>query len=148
MNKVIICGNLGQAPDLKNTNSGIAVCTLSVATNKSYTDKQGQKVDKTEWHRVQVWQKQAENCAKFLSKGSKVLVEGELQTREWEDKDKIKRYTTEIVASSVQFLDSKGGGGARPPHPADVAAQGPSTSPPPADAGGPSGGFTQDEIPF
>lgn len=145
MNKVIICGNLGQAPDLKNTNSGIAVCTLSVATNKSYTDKQGQKVDKTEWHRVQVWQKQAENCAKFLSKGSKVLVEGELQTREWEDKDHVKRYTTEIVAQSVQFLDSKGAGGARPPHPADIAAQGPGTSPPPADAGG---GFTTDEIPF
>jgi single-strand DNA-binding protein len=143
MNKVIICGNLGQAPDLKNTNSGIPVCTLSVATNKSYKDKNGQQVDKTEWHRVQVWQKQAENCAKFLSKGSKVLVEGELQTREWEDKDKIKRYTTEIVASHVQFLDNKSGG-ARPPHPADTAA--PNTGVPPADAGG--GDFTQDTIPF
>jgi single-strand DNA-binding protein len=142
VNKVTLMGNLGQDPDLKSTNSGNAVATMSVATNESWTDKAGVKQERTEWHRVQVWGKTAENCAKYLKKGSKIYAEGKLQTRSWDDKDGVKRYTTEIVAQTVQFLGAPTGGGARPPHPADGEA--PTTGAPPETGGS----FTEDEIPF
>ena len=112
VNKVILIGNLGADPELKYLpNGGQAVCELRLATNDSYTDKQGQRQEKTEWHRVVVWGKQAESCAQYLKKGRTVYVEGRLQTREWDDKDGNKRYTTEIVANTVQFLG--GGDGQR-----------------------------------
>ena len=141
VNKVTIMGNLGQDPELKNTNSGQAVATMSVATNEKWKDKSGQDQERTEWHRVQVWGKTAENCAKYLKKGSKIYAEGKLQTRSWDDKDGVKRYTTEIVAQSVQFLGAPSGGGARPPHPADGDAVG--EAPPQQSAD-----FTEDSIPF
>lgn len=104
LNRVVIMGNLGQDPELRHTQSQVPVCTLSVATTDYRTGQDGQRQEFTEWHRVVVWNKQAENCAKYLAKGRTVLVEGRLQTRSWEDKQGQKRYMTEIVASNVQFV--------------------------------------------
>jgi single-strand DNA-binding protein len=110
VNKVILVGNLGADPDMRYTPSGQGVCELRVATSDSWTDKNGQKQERTEWHRVVVWGKRAEVCAKYLSKGRQVFVEGRIQTRSWDDKDGNKKYMTEIIANDVQFL---GGGGGR-----------------------------------
>lgn len=107
VNKAIILGNLGNDPDLRYTPSGAAVCTLSVATTDVRMDKEGNRQELTEWHRVVVWNKQAENCAKYLAKGRPVFVEGRIQTKSWEDKSGQKRYTTEIVAERVQFLGGR-----------------------------------------
>jgi single-strand DNA-binding protein len=105
INKVMLIGRLGQDPELKYTPSGIAVANFSVATSDSWTDKSGQKQEKTEWHRIVVWGKLAELCNQYLSKGRQAFLEGSLQTRSWE-KDGVKRYSTEIVAKNVQFLGS------------------------------------------
>ena len=106
MNRVIVMGYLGQDPEIKYTPSGVAVTNFSVATTETWTDKNGGgKQESTEWHRIVVWGKQAEHCNQYLTKGRKCLVEGKLQTRSWEGKDGFKRYTTEIRALSVQFVD-------------------------------------------
>ncbi|MFW6357446.1 MAG: single-stranded DNA-binding protein, partial [bacterium] len=110
MNKVILAGRLGQDPKLAYTASGSPVANFTMATDESYM-KDGQKVEQTEWHRIVVWGKQAELCSNYLSKGSLVLVEGKLQTRKWEDQQGQPRYTTEIVAQRVQFMDSRQDGG-------------------------------------
>lgn len=113
VNRVIILGNLGQDPEVRYTPSGAAVCTLSVATTETRTDRDGNRQENTEWHRVVVWNKQAENCAKYLSKGRSVYVEGRLQTRSWDDKNTgQKKYTTEIIAQTVQFIGSARDSGA------------------------------------
>lgn len=104
VNKVILLGRLGQDPELKYTPGGSAVCNFSLATTEAWTDKQGQKQEKTEWHRVVVWGKLAELCNQYLAKGRQAFLEGRLQTRSWDDKDGNKRYTTEILASTVQFI--------------------------------------------
>lgn len=109
MNKVIILGRLGTDPALSTTNSGKNVCKISLATSESWTDKEGTKQERTEWHRVVIWGKLGELCQTFLHKGSQCLVEGRLQTRNYEQ-DGVKKYTTEIIATNVQFLDKKGGG--------------------------------------
>lgn len=119
INKAIIVGRLGAAPDVRYTQSNVAVANMSIATSRKFKNNNGEQTEETEWHRVVVWDKQAENCEKYLSKGSQVYVEGRLQTRSWEDKDGIERYTTEIVAYTVQFLDSKKDSGGGVPHPAD-----------------------------
>lgn len=108
LNKVMIIGRLGRDPEMRYTQTGSPVCSLNIATDESYTDKDGNKVERTEWHRVSVFQRSAENCAQFLSKGSLVYVEGSLQTRKWQDQQGQDRYTTEIKAQRVQFLDKKG----------------------------------------
>lgn len=108
INKVILIGNLGKDPELRHTPQGQAVANFSLATSESWNDKNNQKQERTEWHKVVVWGKPAELVAKYLSKGRKAYVEGRLQTRAWDDKDGQKRYTTEIVATTVQFLDSQG----------------------------------------
>lgn len=108
LNKVMIIGRLGRDPELKHTQTGLPICNLSLATDESFTDREGQKVERTEWHRVNCFQRQAENCANFLTKGSLVYVEGSLQTRKWQDQQGNDRYTTEINAQRVQFLDRKG----------------------------------------
>lgn len=102
MNKCIILGRLGEDPQLKALSTGTMVCRLNIATSE-YIKKE----EKVEWHNVVVWGKAAENCAKYLSKGSQVVLEGKLQTTSWLGKDDKKRYKTEIVASHVQFLDKK-----------------------------------------
>ena len=104
VNKVILLGRLGQDPELKHTPNGAAVCNFTVATSEKYVDKQGAKQEKTEWHRVVVWSKLAELCGQYLAKGRQAYIEGKLVTRSWDDKDGNKKYTTEVVASSVQFI--------------------------------------------
>ncbi|MCX6117618.1 MAG: single-stranded DNA-binding protein [Proteobacteria bacterium] len=105
LNRVMIIGNLGQDPELRYTANQTPVVTFSVATTDFRTGADGQRQDVTEWHRVVVWSKAAENCAKYLAKGRTVFIEGKLQTRQWDDKQSgQKRYTTEIVAQNVQFL--------------------------------------------
>ena len=106
VNKVILLGRLGQNPELKHIPSGQGVCTFPIATSEAWTDKSGQKQEKTEWHRIVVWGKLAELCNQYLSKGRQVFVEGKLQTRSWDDKNGGKRYSTEILANTVQFLGS------------------------------------------
>ena len=116
VNKVILVGNLGSDPEVRFTPSGQAVANFRIATNESWTDKQGQKQDRTEWHRIVVWGKLGELCGEYLAKGRQCYVEGRLQTREWTDKENKKNYTTEIVANSVVFLGGRDGasaGGAR-----------------------------------
>ena len=110
LNKVMIMGNLARDVELRHSQSGLPVANMTVATNESYTDKEGNKVDKAEFHRVTMFQRTAENCANFLSKGSLVYVEGSLTTRKWQDQQGQDRYTTEIKADRVQFLDRKGDG--------------------------------------
>lgn len=110
VNKVILVGRLGQAPEVRYTPSGAAVANFSVATNESWTDKSGQKQEKTEWHRVVVWGKLAELCKQYLAKGRQVYIEGKMQTRQWEDKkDGQTKYTTEVMANTVQFLGAGAG---------------------------------------
>ena len=109
VNKVIIVGRLGQNPEVRYAPSGSAVANFSVATSESWTDKQNQKQEKTEWHRVVVWGKLAELCGQYLGKGRQVYVEGRLQTRQWQDKEGQTKYTTEVQAQSIQFLGSAQG---------------------------------------
>lgn len=109
LNRVMIIGNLGQDPELRYTANQTPVATFNVATTDYRTGADGQRQETTEWHRVVVWSKVAENCAKFLAKGRTVFIEGRLQTRSWDDKQTgQKRYQTEIVAQNVQFLSSPG----------------------------------------
>jgi len=110
VNKVILIGNLGKDPEVRFTSGGQAVANFTIATNDSWTDKQGQKQERTEWHRIVVWGKLAELCGEYLSKGRQCFVEGRLQTREWTDKEGKKNYTTEVVAQNVQFLGARGDG--------------------------------------
>jgi single-strand DNA-binding protein len=110
INRVILVGHLGADPELRHTPSGASVCNFSIATNESWTDKSGEKQERTEWHRIIVWGRTGEACSKHLGKGRQVYVEGRIQTRKWDDKDGITRYLTEIVAQHVQFL---GGNGSR-----------------------------------
>lgn len=109
INKVILIGRLGQDPELKEVNNN-TVAKFSVATSEKWTDKQGQKQERTEWHRIVVWGKSAENCGKYLSKGRQVYIEGRLQTRSWEDDKGQKKYSTEIIANNVTFIGSAGDG--------------------------------------
>lgn len=105
VNKVIIIGRLGQDPEMKAISQGATVTRLNVATSENWTDKNGQKQERTEWHRITVWGKLAEICGKYLAKGRQVYVEGRLQTNSYE-KNGVKMYSTEIVATTVQFLGS------------------------------------------
>jgi len=108
LNKVMLIGNLGKDPEVKYTPNGTAVASFSLATAESWV-KDGKKETRTEWHKIVVWGKLAEICGEYLTKGKQVYLEGRIQTREWEDKEGIKRYTTEIVASQMIMLGSKGG---------------------------------------
>ncbi|MCU7959598.1 MAG: single-stranded DNA-binding protein [gamma proteobacterium symbiont of Bathyaustriella thionipta] len=111
VNKVILVGNLGNDPDMRYMPNGNAVCNISIATSETWKDKQtGEQKEKTEWHRVVMFGKLGEIAGQYLKKGSKVYIEGRLQTRKWQGKDGQDRYTTEIVADNMQMLDSRGGG--------------------------------------
>jgi single-strand DNA-binding protein len=113
VNKVILLGNLGQDPELRNTQGGTAVCNLNIATSERTRDKDGNWSDHTEWHRVVAFGRTAENVAQYCKKGRQLFVEGRLRTRKWQDKSGQDKYSTEIVADSVQFLAGgrEGGGG-------------------------------------
>jgi single-strand DNA-binding protein len=142
VNKVILVGNLGRDAELRYTPGGAAVATLNLATTEVWNDRNNQRQEKTEWHRVVLWGKQAESLQEYLTKGKQIYVEGRLQTRQWDDKDGNKRYTTEIKADRITLLG--GGGGARGGGGTDRGA-------------GPAGGgmdeppmepITDDDIPF
>src|SRR5215211_1379589 len=113
VNKVILGGKLGRDAELRYTPGGAAVATLNMATTEVWNDKGGQRQEKTEWHRVVLWGKQAESLSEYLTKGKQIYIEGRLQTRQWDDKDGNKRYTTEIKADRVTLLGGGGGGGGR-----------------------------------
>jgi single-strand DNA-binding protein len=106
LNKVILIGNLGKDPEIRYTPSGVAMANFSLATTESWT-KDGQKESRTEWHKIVVFRRLAEICGEYLSKGKQVYIEGKIQTREWEDKDGNKRYTTEILASQMLMLGTR-----------------------------------------
>ena len=138
VNKAILVGNLGKDPEVRFTPSGRAVARFPLATSEVWNDAEGQRQERTEWHNVVVWGKQAETCGQYLAKGRQVFVEGGIRTRQYDDKDGNRRYITEIVAQRVQFLG--GGGGGR-------AAQ--------SEGGGSGGGFDdfggpapEDDVPF
>ena len=145
VNKVILLGRLGQDPELKYTPSGASVCNFSMATSENWTDKSGQKQERTEWHRIVVWGKLAEVCNQYLAKGRQAYVEGRLQTRSWDDKDGNKRYTTEIMANTVQFVGgaSASQGGER----AQAAPSGQTSQTQDFNVSADSN-FTADDIPF
>ena len=110
MNKAILVGNLGRDAELRYTPGGAAVATLNLATTEVWNDKGGQRQEKTEWHRIVLWGKQAESLQEYLTKGKQIYVEGRLQTRQWDDKDGNKKYTTEIKADRITLLGGGGGG--------------------------------------
>lgn len=119
-NKAILVGNLGSDPDVKHTTEGTAVATLSLATNRSYKDKNEKWQTETEWHRLVAWAGKAEYCEKHLSKGSKIYVTGRLKTRKWQDEqDGIDRYVTEIIIEEIEILTPKSGGNGSEPPPHD-----------------------------
>ena len=140
VNKVILIGNLGRDPEVRYTQGGSAVANFTMATTDTWQDPSGEKKERTEWHRIVVWGKQAEIVGEYLRKGRPVYVEGSLQTREWTDREGNKRYTTEVRAQRIQFLG----------RPDDRAAAGPADSHPPAEEGAePAGpGYAEDDIPF
>ena len=147
VNKVILVGNLGRDAELRYTPGGSPVATLNLATTEIWNDKAGQRQEKTEWHRVVLWGKSAESLAEYLTKGKQIYVEGRLQTRQWDDKDGNKRYTTEIRGDRVVLLGGGGGGGGGRSGGGGVArgggddmghSQGPEPSEP----------LTDDDIPF
>jgi single-strand DNA-binding protein len=153
VNKVILVGHLGRDPELRYTPNGQPVASFSIATNEVWNNREGERQERTEWHRIVVWGKAAEFCGNYLSKGRLVYVEGRLQTREWEDKEGDKRRTTEVVATNVQALGGRredggrggqdhGGGDPGPHDGSSGAHDGPSGA-----HDGPSGGGS-DDIPF
>ncbi|NNB85192.1 single-stranded DNA-binding protein [Corallococcus exiguus] len=168
VNKVILIGNLGADPEVRFTPGGQAVANFRIATSESWNDKNGQKQERTEWHRIVVWGKLAELCGEYLKKGRQCFVEGRLQTREWMDKENKKNYTTEVVATSVTFLGGRdagegysggsgGSGGGRRQQPQGNGGYGQGRDdfgqpPPPMDdsggMGGGNHGGTDDDIPF
>ena len=140
INKVILVGNLGQDPEVKFTAGGAAVTTLSIATSDSWKDKDsGMDKERTEWHRVVLWRRLAEIAGEYLKKGSKVYIEGQLQTRKWEQEGQT-RYTTEIIARDIQFLDSRGSANTSNQEGKEMSEE------PASDV--PDSGIDDDDIPF
>ena len=151
VNKVIIVGNVGRDPELRSTQNGQAVATFSVATSERFKDKDGQPQERTEWHRVVAWGRLAEICGEYLRKGKQVYVEGRLQTRDWEDKDGHKRYTTEVIANVMQMLGRRGeeGGSSYGDEGSSRGGSGSGGGDPTAQAPASGGGSpSDDEIPF
>lgn len=163
VNKVMLIGRLGTDPEVRYTSGGGAVANFSMATNDTWTDKSGQRQERTEWHRIVVWGKTAELCGQYLSKGRQAYIEGRLQTREWTDKEGQKRYTTEVVAQTVQFLGGPGdrAGGERATGTGATSADYGAGAPAGGFGGGPAaggssdpafgeraGGIADDDVPF
>lgn len=140
INKAILIGNLGRDPEIRYTPSGVAVVNFSIATTENWTNKDGGRETRTEWHRIVAFGKLGEICGQYLSKGKQVYIEGRIQTREWEDRDKNKRYTTEIVAQQMQML------GARGPEDSGGSSMDTQQGPDLSDASGPGG--DDSDVPF
>ena len=144
VNKVILVGRLGRDPEVRYTPSGSPVANFSLATDEAWKDKNGEKQQRTEWHNIVVWDKLAEICGQYLTKGKLVYLEGRLQTREWDDRDGVKRRTTEVVVTNMVMLGSKGeSGGAAAPR--ESSRQ---PVPAAAETAAPDVGITDDDIPF
>ncbi|MCK5606736.1 single-stranded DNA-binding protein [Candidatus Pacearchaeota archaeon] len=141
VNKVILVGNLGRDPEVRYTKAGQAVASFSLATSEKWTGKDGNKEEKTEWHKIIAWGKLGEVCGEYLNKGKQIYIEGRLQTREWEDKEGVKHHTTEIVANNMTMLGQAGSGsqssssGAQPSSGAQGSSRG-------------QDDFEDDDIPF
>ncbi|MEM1115987.1 MAG: single-stranded DNA-binding protein [Bacteroidota bacterium] len=156
VNKVILIGNLGQDPELRYTGSGTAVCNMRLATTETYKDRDGNMVENTEWHNVVAWARLAEICGEYLKKGSQAYFEGQLQTRQWEDKEGNTRYTTEVKVREMTMLGGRGDGGGggydQSPRPQRQQAQRsaqPQRQAAPASAGGDDYSFEpDDDLPF
>ncbi len=145
VNKVIIVGNLGRDAEIRRTQGGTAVSTLSLATTESWTDKSsGERQERTEWHRVVLWGKTAESLEPYLLKGRQVYVEGKLQTRKWQDRDGNEKYTTEIRSDRIVLLGGRGGGGGS--EGGDYGSRESSATSGAAASGPPE--LTDDDIPF
>ena len=138
VNKVILVGNLGKDPEVRFLGSGKAVCKFPLATSEVWNDADGHRQERTEWHNIVVWGKQAETCGQYLAKGRQVFIEGGIRTRQYDDKEGNRRYMTEVIAQRVQFLGGRGGGEARP----SAAGGGIEDLPPAAQ------GAEDDDIPF
>ncbi len=123
VNKVILVGNVGKDPEVKYLDNGVAVCNFSLATSETYNNKSGEKVTQTEWHNIVLWRKLAEIAETYVKKGMQIYVEGQLRTRNWEDKDGVKRYTTEIFGTSMQMLGRKAENSSEPQGRPEVAQQ-------------------------
>ena len=147
VNKVILLGRLGKDPELSYIPSGQSVAKFTMATNRSYKDKSGEWKEETDWHNIVAWGKLGEICAQYLAKGRQAYVEGQIRTRSWEDREGKKRTTTEIIASEVVLLGSRGEGA---PETASRAAGASRSSASPEDSSGGSGSpeITDDDIPF
>ena len=146
LNKCMIIGNLGRDPEMRYTPSGQAVTQFTVAVNRNYKDSQGERQEETEWFRIVAWGQQAEFAAEYLRKGAKVYVEGRLQTRQWEGQDGQKRYTTELVANTIQNLERRPREDAGPDY---GGSQEPRPRPQPAAQGGSEGADQDyDDLPF
>jgi single-strand DNA-binding protein len=143
VNKVILVGRLGQDPEVRFTQGGTAVASLSVATDETWKDQSGERQRRTEWHRVVAWRRLAEICGQYLSKGRLVYIEGKLQTRSWQDKEGNKRYSTEIQADNLVMLS-----GGRPEEGQAAPAAQPAAAAQPAPAAGSDSGTSDDDIPF
>ena len=143
VNKVILVGRLGQDPEVRFTQGGAAVANLRIATDETWKDQSGEKQQRTEWHTVVAWRRLAEICGQYLSKGRLVYIEGKLQTRNWQDREGNKRYSTEIQADNMVML----GGGRSEEGQAAPAAQ-PAAAAQPAPAAGSDSGTSDDDIPF
>ncbi len=150
VNKVILIGNLGRDPEVRYMPSGDAVANISIATTETWKDKNGEKQEKTEWHRVAMFGKTAEIAGEYLKKGSQVYIEGRLETRKWTDKEGQERYTTEIRADRMQMLGSRSGGSERMTPPEDEAPR--AAAAPAKKSGGAAKGSSmedlEDDIPF
>jgi len=152
VNKVILVGNLGKNPEMRYTQGGAAVANMTLATTERYTDKSGQKQEQTEWHRIVAFGKLAEICGQYLTKGRQVYFEGRIQTRQWQDQQGQKRYTTEIVATNMQMLGGRGdrtdagGGGAQ--HESGAPHDSGATVPADDSVTSDFGGGPDDDIPF
>ena len=142
VNKVILVGNLGRDAEVRSTTSGTSVATISIATTDVWNDKAGNKQEKTEWHRVVLWGKTAETLQEYLLKGRQIYVEGRLQTREWQDRDGNKRYTTETRADRVVLLGGRGNSAG------DGSGGSQERQAEPPSGSGDTGGLTEDDIPF
>ena len=140
LNRVLLIGNLGKDPEVRFTGTGKAIARFPVATSEVFNDAEGQRQERTEWHNIVVWGKQAETCGQYLAKGRQVFIEGSIRTRQYDDKEGVRKYMTEVIAQRVQFLGGRGGDTARGGAGAGMAEA-------PGGMGG-GGGAEDDDIPF
>ena len=141
VNKVILIGNLGSDPEVKFTPSGVPVTNFNLATSETWTDKSGERQERTEWHRLVLWRRLAEIAGQYLKKGGKIYVEGKLQTRSWDDQSGQKRYTTEVVVDEMQMLDGRG-------HSGGMSVQSGDPGPAAMESPAPQAVEEEDDLPF